>query len=265
MTKHPGQRPRAATFRFYAELNDFLPAHLAAEEICYRFAGTPSVKDAIEAQGIPHTEVELVLANGAPVDFHHRLCDGDRIAVYPVFESFDITPLVRLRESPLRHPRFVSDANLGKLARWFRLLGFDTLYSNQYPDAELASLACRECRTVLTRDRQLLHHKAITHGYWVRSDKPDEQVIEVLQRFQLERCVKPFSRCLDCNGRIHPVPKSSVSGSLEPGTRAHHDTFFQCSQCHRVYWRGSHYERMLARLERVLDSAAARSEPRLTV
>jgi len=235
-----------AEFRFYEELNDFLPPGQRKQTLRYRFNGNPGIKDCIEAQGIPHTEVELILVNGQSVDFSYRLQDGDRVAVYPMFESFDITPLLRLREVPLRRSAFVVDVNLGKLARRLRLLGFDALYSNRYADDEVADIAAAEHRIVLTRDRRLLHAKRITHGYWVRSVKPSEQTEEVLRRFDLFRQVRPFCRCLMCNGLLRPVPKAEIYDRLEPKTKLYYEEFFTCVDCGRIYWEGSHLEKMRA-------------------
>jgi uncharacterized protein with PIN domain len=241
-----------ATFRFYAELNDFLPPSPRAVERRYAFNGKPAVKDAIEAQGVPHTEVELILVNGAAVGFDFHLRPGDRIAVFPVFEALDIAPLVRLRDRPLRDIRFVLDVHLGKLARWLRLAGFDAVYRSDLEDAEVADLAAREKRVVLTRDIGLLQRKAITHGYWVRADDPDAQMAEVLRRFQLDRSLQPFQRCLACNGRIERVDKAAVWEQLEPNTRQFYEVFYRCANCQKVYWAGSHYARMLAKLKRVI-------------
>jgi uncharacterized protein with PIN domain len=241
-----------ASFRFYAELNDFLPRAQGTREWFYCFGGKVSVKDAIEAQGVPHTEVDLILANGEPVGFGYYLRPGDRIAVYPVFETFDIGPLVRLRERPLRELRFVLDVHLGKLARWLRLAGFDALYRADLGDSEIANVAAQERRVVLTRDVGLLQRKIITHGYWVRAANPDAQVVEVLRRFQLERSLHPFQRCLDCNGRIQRVDKARVWERLEPNTRQFYDVFYQCADCQKVYWEGSHYTRLQAKLKQVL-------------
>jgi uncharacterized protein with PIN domain len=253
-----------ATFRFYAELNDFLPPAERAVERRYCFDGKPSVKDAIEAMGIPHTEVELILANGVAVGFDYHLRAGDRIAVYPVFETMDVAPLVRLRDRPLREIRFVLDVHLGKLARWLRLVGFDALYRTDLEDAEIADLAAREKRVVLTRDVGLLQRKAITHGYWVRADAPDVQVVEVLRRFQLDHSLQPFQRCLECNGRIERVEKAGVWDRLEPKTRQFFDVFYRCANCQKVYWAGSHYTRMLAKLNRVIGLEEKIAEKTLT-
>lgn len=244
-----------ATFRFYAELNDFLAPERRARDLSYGFDGNPAVKDAIEAQGVPHTEVEVILVNGEPVSFGHHLRDGDRVSVYPVFESFDVGPVVKLRREPLRRNRFVVDVNLGKLARWLRLLGFDTLYRNDFPDPELVRVSAEEHRILLTRDRRLLHHKAVTHGYWVRSVEPERQVAEVVRRFQLESAIAPFHRCLACNGVIHPVAKEHVVQHLKPKTRLYYDEFYQCSECGKVYWKGPHFARLEDTVQRLIGNA----------
>jgi uncharacterized protein with PIN domain len=241
-----------ATFRFYAELNDFLPPRERVAERRYRFDGKPSVKDAIEAQGIPHTEVELILVNGEAVGFDYHLRTGDRIAVYPVFETMDIAPLVRLRDRPLREIQLILDVHLGKLARWLRLVGFDAMYRADLDDSEVADVAAREKRVVLTRDVGLLQRKVITHGYWVRAEDPDVQIVEVLSRFQLDHSLRPFQRCLECNGLIERVDKTEVLDRLEPKTRQFFNEFFRCANCQKVYWAGSHYTRMLAKLKRVI-------------
>ena len=235
-------------FRFYEELNDFLPLVKRKRTLEYAFKGSPGVKDPIEAQGVPHTEVDLIIVNGDSADFKYPLQDGDRVAVYPVFESFDITRLTRLRDRPLRKTAFVLDVHLGKLARRLRMLGFDTSYQNNYVDPDLVRTSVAEKRILLTRDRRLLFHKSITHGYWVRATDPDKQVLEVLRRFDLYRTIRPFQRCLDCNGSIAPVDKQEVIDQLQPLTKKYYDEFHRCSSCGKVYWRGSHVEHMTQRL-----------------
>ena len=248
------ERAGTATFRFYAELDDFLAPSTEGKERAYRFRGNQSVKAAIEGFGVPHTEVDLIMANGESVDFSYQVADSDQISVYPVFETLDITNLVRLRETPLRDIRFVLDANLGKLARWLRLLGFDSDYRNDFEDAELVEVSAQDRRVLLTRDRRVLQHKRVTHGYWVRSDQPDVQIVEVLRRFQIEGKISLFTRCLECNGPIDPVPKSEVLDRLEPKTKIYYHSFSRCGQCGKVYWRGTHYDRMLAKLKRVIGT-----------
>lgn len=241
------QPEHSATFRFYEELNDFLPESRKKRDFLYAFHNSPAIKDPIEAIGVPHTEVELILVNGVSVGFDYRLKDGDRVSVYPVFEAFDVSALVRLRGRPLRDPRFVCDVHLGKLTRYLRILGFDTRYRNDFSDARIVAIATSEDRIVLTRDRRLLHHRVITHGYWIRSHNPDEQVHEVLQRFDLAGNTGLLSRCPACNGLLEPVSKADILDQLEPLTRQYYDTFYRCAHCGQIYWRGSHFEQLRKR------------------
>ncbi|MEN8107522.1 MAG: Mut7-C RNAse domain-containing protein [Pseudomonadota bacterium] len=235
--------------RFYEELNDFLAPPLRKVEFSHKFDRRTSIKDMIESFGVPHTEVDIILVNGNPVDFSHIVKDGDRISVYPVFESLDISPLLRLHPAPLRTPAFILDTNLGRLARYLRLLGFDCLYHNGFDDETVANIASREQRTVLTRDRALLQRKLITRGYFVREVRPRCQVKEVLSRFDLYRLVKPFSRCSRCNGKLQAVDKQVIEDRLEPKTRKYFDTFRICIACGQIYWQGSHHVRSLRLIE----------------
>lgn len=243
---------KQATFRFYAALNDLLPRRHRKRSFAYAFKGVPSVKDAIEALGIPHTEVDLVLVNDCSVAFDHRINDSDRVAVYPVFESLDIGCLVRLRPTPLRRVRFILDVHLGKLARMLRMLGFDCLYRNDFEDAQIVSIATAQRRIILTKDRGILKQKAVTHGYCLRSAAPEQQAREVLRRFDLHREAAPWTRCINCNGSIEPVDKQSVRERLPAKTRRYYEDFFRCRQCRQIYWHGSHMAKMAARIQRLL-------------
>jgi len=236
---------KGAVFRFYAELNDFLPRSHRYQDYQMVFTERQTVKHLIESAGIPHTEVDLILANGLPVDWRYLVTDGDRLSVYPVFESFDISTISNLRPEPLRVIRFVLDSHLGRLSALLRMLGFDTLYSNQYNDRELAQISADQSRIVLTRDRGLLKRNMVTHGYCLRSTNPRDQALEVIRRFDLWEKRKPFHRCAVCNGEIHPVPKETVDQLLLNDTRKYFHEFRQCNQCGRVYWKGSHYDRLL--------------------
>jgi len=193
---------RFASFRFYEELNDFLPKLKRRKLFSFSFSGRPSVKDCIEAIGVPHCEVDLVLVDGRSVDFSFQLFGGERVAVYPVFESFDISPVVRLRPRPLRVVKFVVDVNLGKLASYLRLLGFDCVYCSDLEDDEVVRISVVEKRIILSRDVGLLKHGQVTHGYWVRHIQPKAQVREVVRVLQLQSGFKPFSRCAECNGLL---------------------------------------------------------------
>lgn len=231
-----------AEFRFYAELNDFLALPQRGQAVCYRFSGHPGIKDPIEAIGIPHTEVDLIVVNGTPVGFDYPLQTNDRVAVYPVFNHLDLSPLPKLREERGESPAFVIDVNLGKLARGMRLLGFDALYRNDYRDSDVVDIAASQGRAVLTRDRRLLFARRITYGYWVRSVEPGQQISEVLARFRLHPRIRPFFRCLRCNGILEPATKADVLEQLEPKTKRYYEDFLRCSDCGQVYWEGSHMD-----------------------
>jgi uncharacterized protein with PIN domain len=194
---------------------------------------------------VPHPEVDLILVNGQSVDFAHRISDGDRVSVYPVFEGFDITAVTLVRPRPLRVTRFVADVHLGRLAACLRLCGLDTLYRNDWQDEELVENSVAERRILLTRDRGLLKRAAITHGYLVREHQPRRQLVEVLTRFDLGAMLRPLSRCSVCNTPVRPVDKNQVVASLPARTAAHYDEFWKCSGCGRIYWRGAHYRALL--------------------
>jgi len=238
--------PARACFRFYAELNDHLPAEQRYRSVEKEFFVPPSVKALIEGFGVPHTEVELVLVNGESADFSRLIQNGDRVAVYPVFESLDVTPELRVRPEPLRETRFVLDVHLGRLAAYLRMLGFDTSYRNCADDAELARTSAEEKRILLTRDRGLLMQSAVTHGYWLRETDSRRQAAEVLRRFDLARSIRPFTRCMACNASLRPADKAAVSGRVPPAVAQAHDEFRECPHCGRVYWEGSHHRRMSA-------------------
>jgi uncharacterized protein len=233
-----------ATFRFYEELNDFLAPARRRREFACPCARAATTKHMIEALGVPHTEVELILVNGESVGFDRRLRDGDRVAVYPVFEAFDITPLLRVREQPLRRPRFVADVHLGGLAYLLRMAGFDTLYDNHFADEEIAALAVRDRRIVLTRDRELLKRRAVSHGCYVHAQKSEAQVREVFERLDLGRSARPFTLCPYCNTALQPVAKAEVDDRLPPGVRQAYERFCTCRSCQRLFWEGDHWERL---------------------
>jgi uncharacterized protein with PIN domain len=234
-----------ARFRFYAELNDFLPPERRYREFGYEFLDIGTAKDRIESFGVPHTEVDLILANGEPVDFSYRVKDGDRLSVYPMFEAFDIGGITRLRPEPLRDPRFVLDIHLGRLAAYLRMIGFDTFYRNCYSDEKLARVSASEHRILLTRDVGLLKRRAVTHGYFVRETDARAQLREIVNRFDLRRLMRPFSRCLRCNGFLEAASKAEVVDRLPPRAAELYDDFRQCPECGRVYWKGGHYRRMM--------------------
>ena len=249
-------RRTLATFRFYAELNDFLPPEQRQQDIEHSFDLPASVKDVIESLGVPHPEVDLILVNGESVDFGYLVRHGDRISVYPVFELVDISPLVRVRPQPLREPRFVLDVHLGRLATYLRMLGFDSLYRNNYDDEELAQISSEQHRILLTRDRGLLKRSIVTHGYCLRTTSPKAQLAEVLHRFDLFGLITPFSRCLRCNDLLQPVNKAEIVDEIPAQTRQFYTEFRRCRGCRQIYWKGSHFQRMQEFVEQILEGTS---------
>ena len=243
-------------FRFFAELADLLTTPDDAGVVVRTFDEAPSVKDQIEACGVPHTEVDLVMVNGASVGFDYRLRHGDLISVYPAFRSLDIGDFTLVRPPPLPELRFLVDINLGKLARLLRLLGFDAALDGSIDDAELVELAADDSRILLTKDRPLLKRAAVSHGYLVRAVRPTDQAVEVVRRFDLRSAVEPFVRCIECNGGLATVEKADIDHLLEPLTRRYFNEFRQCVECDRVFWRGSHHERLARTVEEVLARTA---------
>jgi uncharacterized protein len=247
----------SAQFRFYEELNDFLPEARRKRDFEWRFRGTPSVKDTIEAIGVPHTEIDLVLVDGRSVGFDEKLHGGERVAIYPVFERLDISPVIRLRPEPLRVTRFVVDVHLGTLARHLRLLGLDTLWRNDLDDETIIASALAERRIVLTRDKGILKDGRVTHGYWLRSIDPLAQLEEVVRAFQLGSQLAPYSRCLECNAVLRSISRAAAARAVPLQVWLVYRDFSRCEGCGRVYWGGSHRERLdtvIARARLAADS-----------
>src|SRR5262245_9059505 len=245
--------------RFYGALNDFLPTARKQTTLACVLNSSSSVKDLVEALGVPHPEIDLIAVNGRPVDFACRLRDGDRVAVYPQFRAIDLGNDVRLGPPPQHDLRFVADVHLGRLAAYLRLAGFDTAYRNDLPDDEIVAVSVSEDRTVLTRDVGLLKHRAITRGYFVRETTPVRQLVEVMRRFEVAEPVAPFTRCLSCNTPLIEIAKNRVEHLLPARTREHFREFRQCPACDRIYWRGSHYAKMCRLLDAAFHGARFRS------
>jgi len=245
---------RRVSIRFYQELNFFLEASLQKRDIEAAVAPGQTVKDLIESFGVPHVEVDLILVDGEPVDFSFQPSPGERISVYPVFERFDIAPVAKLRPEPLRVPRFIADVHLGTLARRLRVLGFYTELPEQGEDAYLAGRAAEEGLILLSRDRQLLMRKIVERGMYVKATDPREQVREVVYRLDLYDRLAPFSRCAVCNGQLRELTIGSEEweekkGLIPPGVRSWCRRYRVCEGCGKVFWRGSHVERLEELLE----------------
>ncbi len=245
------------SIRFYEELNDFLPEEMRKVDITVPFSENRTVKDLIEGLGVPHVEVDIILVNGKSVDFSYITGENDLISVFPVYESLDIAGVTRLMESPLKETRFILDVHLGKLARMMRLLGFDVDYEDNRDDDLLSALSAIENRILLTCDRRLLMRKIVTRGIIVRSRNPEKQIIEVIKRLQLRSLIMPFTRCVECNGIIKALDIDSpdsvfLKASIPEGVLSWCTEYYICNSCGRPYWKGSHYDKLVVKVKKLL-------------
>ena len=246
-TGEPSRRATAGfavELRFFKELNDFLPPDRVQRPFTVRVGEPRSVKDLIESLGVPHTEVDLILVDGESVGFDYLIAGPARVSVYPTFESLDVSGLSKLGRPPLRDIRFVADVHLGKLVNRLRLLGFDCLYDRSWDDSMLAARSAADQRVLLTRDRGLLKRSLVTHGIYLHSDQPAEQTREVLRRLDLYRAARPFARCVHCNGLLAKIAKDAARGLIPPRTYQYVDQYLRCDTCGRLYWKGTHWQRL---------------------
>jgi len=232
-------------FRFYEELNDYLPDEKHKVWFEYFFGEGMKIHDAIQSFGVPPSEIDLILVNQQSKSFDYLLQDGDRISVYPVFELFDLSGINRLREKPLRNPSFICDVHLGRLCKYLRMLGWDTLYSNHFTPEEMIAISLREGRIILSRSYRLTRHKEVSHSYRIRSSDSLEQVKDLISKLDLSDRINPLTRCLNCNAMLVPVDKQAVIQLLQDRTAKYYNEFFKCPDCNQIYWKGSHFENML--------------------
>ncbi len=242
---------KKAMFRFYEELNDLLPPDKKKIRFEHEFIDRTSVKDMIESLGVPHTEIDMIIVNGKSVDFSHLVQDGDDISVYPVFESIDISDIQHLRSFPLRQPRFIADVHLGSLVKYLRMLGIDVFYNNSFSHEEIIEASIKDNCTILTKDREILKNNRITHGYWVRNEHVIEQVKEVIHRFDLQKSIREFARCLECNTILEPIEKEKIIGRIPDKVKESHNEFWYCSHCDKIYWKGTHYQKMFVLINKI--------------
>ncbi len=245
-------------FRFFGELNDFLLPERKKKVFQHTVKGRPSIKDTLEALGVPHTEIDCILVNGQSVDFFYQVQEGDKILVYPQKVQPKIRKVKHLQPKMVGRPRFVVDSHLGKLVRHLRLLGFDSFYKKVFPDPEIVQIAVKEKRVVLTRDIGLLKNKVVKSAYWLRTPDPLQQLKDVLKQFNLYSKINPFSLCLECNGKIKRVAKQRISGHLPSKVKEYYNKFYQCQSCRKIYWQGSHYNKLSQIVGRVKKQGGVR-------
>jgi uncharacterized protein len=244
------------TVRVYAELNDHLALGMRFTSFTLPVGEDATVAGLLAGTGVPLSEVDLVLLNGEPARFEDPAASGDRLTVYPVFETFDIGPVQRLRPRPLRTPAFLLDAHLGKLAAYMRMFGFDASYAGSLTDEQLVGISLEERRVLLSKDRALLSDTRLERAYAVRAGSTREQLLEVVRRFNLAGSANPFTRCLHCNTLLVPVSKETVRDRIPLHVQERCDKFTTCVACRRVFWEGTHYDRMAAFVADVLRNAA---------
>lgn len=232
------------TFHFFGELNFFLPKKHRHQPFTHQFAWKASIKDMVESLGPPHCEIGLLTVDGVSVGFDHIVTPHAHICVYDDPTLADVDDIVRLRPPLTDKPRFVLDTHLGRLAGYLRMMGFDTLYRNDYADDLLAEISDIEGRVLLTRDIGLLKRGRVCYGYFIRATNPKEQIVEIVQKYRLSGVVSPFRRCLKCNGELTSVDKAHILGQLPNTSAEQYDEFRQCDDCGQVYWKGTHYEKM---------------------
>jgi uncharacterized protein len=228
---------------FAAELRMFLAPRHRQGTARYASDGTASLGHIVEALGVPLTEAGSLTISGQLVPPGYRPHDGDQVLVQAVE-----------RPQRLGQARFILDVHLGTLARRMRIVGLDTAYPGDIDDADLVERANAGRRVLLTRDRGLLHRRKLRLGGYVRDDRPDEQLRDVLDRYRPP--LAPWTRCTSCNGMLRPVAKDEVEPALLPGTRRTYDDFSQCNCCGQVFWRGAHSQHLALIVSQALRSAS---------
>lgn len=234
------------TIRFIGKLGIFLSPEKRSRTFSHTVKGMPSIKDTVEALGVPHPEIDCLVVNGRPVDFAYQIKGGEKIRVYPDGTKVKSAGVKRLRGRYSSRPKFILDVHLGKLARHLRLLGFDTLYQSDLTDRQIVECVKKGKRIVLTRDIGLLKNKAIQYGYFVRTTDAIAGLKEIVKRYRLRGCAQPFTLCLNCNGKIVRTAKTKVLAQLPPETKKYYTAFYRCRSCGKVYWKGAHYRRLSA-------------------
>jgi uncharacterized protein with PIN domain len=239
-------------FRFYEELNDFLPKRRRKNTFQTTFKGKRSIKDMIEALGVPHAQVDLILVNGISVNFNYILKNGDRVSVYPVFESLNITEVTRLRKIPLRRHKYLADIDLGNIVRFMRVLGFDVYYDSLLSTRKIIEISKRENRIILTRSRKLLKFNDVTHGIFIHPGTTTEQIRRIIDHLDIKDNIKPFSRCPRCNTLLKTVSKEKILYRNPPRTTELCDENVQCPSCNKIYWKDTHFINMKKVIKRIL-------------
>ena len=233
----------------HGDLDFFVRPRARGRSIERSLSEKTAVKDVIEGCGVPHSEIDLILVNGSPVDFYYGVASAADIELYPA--GTRSTQFEEKRLQVATTSTFVADGHLGRLARNLRLLGFDVAYDPYANDQQLLRIMERENRALLTRDRRLLMHAVVKTAYYPRSQNAEEQTVEVIRRFNLLDSIAPFRRCIRCNGPLESVSKAEIVERLEPLTNIYYERFQRCTKCGQIYWPGSHFSKLQERLEQI--------------
>ena len=230
---------------FHNDLQMLLKKSQAGKVVKYALKRRASLKDIIESQGVPHTEVAQILLGNKELGFAFIPVGGEDIDIFPFSEEISVFNSTLLRPQPMSSLKFMVDINVQKLARNLRIIGFDTSMVPDMRLIEIGKVATSEHRIVITRNRELLKCNTVVHGHLVRSEDHVIQLQEVVKLYKIKLHIKPFSRCIACNGDLMSVTKQDIIHRLEPLTRKYFNTFKRCSDCEKIYWQGSHYNQML--------------------
>lgn len=240
--------------RFYEELNEFIPEEKRKIRFSHTIPFRTSVKDLIESFNIPHTQVNMIIVNDEQRNFSYLVHDNDRISVYPFFHTFNVSSISKIHQKIPNKIRFIADQHLGKLARNLRMCGLDTEFNKHFHEVELVKRANKEERILLTKDHNILKRNDLSFGYFVYASDPEEQLEEVLLQFKLKNEIHFLSRCLECNALLTPIEKSKVENRLPDKVRALHNEFTYCNQCDKIYWQGTHYQKMKQKINTILET-----------
>ena len=202
---------------------------------------------------MPHTEIDLILVNGKSVDFAYVLQDGDRVSVYPVFESLNIENVTQLRKVPLRKTKFIADIHLGDIVKYMRALGFDVCFDPSLSTRKIIEISKQKSRIILTKSRQLLKFKEVTHAIFIHPGTTAEQIKRILDYLDIKDSLKPFSRCLCCNSVLKSVSKESIEERIPPKTKEFCDQYTYCKFCDKIYWKGTHFIKMNKAIDHILS------------
>jgi uncharacterized protein with PIN domain len=242
--------PGSIQIRIYEELNRYLPSDKRKTWFSFLLERPTSINNLLESIGIPLGEIDLILVNGRSVSPAYVLNGNEHLSVFPKFERFNIRELTKVRDAPLRTPKFICDSHLGKLCKYLRMLGFDTLFAANINIGEMINISLEQKRIILSRNLRLIKHHSVTRSYWVKSFDALQQTQNVIENLDLADLISPLSRCLICNGILVKTEKERISNQLEEGTKKDFQEFYVCSSCNKVYWKGSHYQNMLAMISK---------------